>query len=418
MHPQSASAFGKTAAHEHTAFGRTSASPFGTQVAAPMTFGKPTAPQPFPFGGVQTPATNGTFGAKPSATPAPPAFTFPFTASSTPESSSVIHSHSAHTNHKPSNTFSNSATPQTFAISAQHVPNPSAFANQPPSHVASTPSASHVFATASTSTSAHPSQVSHDTSTQAPAPAPFIIEAVSPSPSAAELAERQQMASLFTAAVRRDAYRFLASPNDPNEGVKQSLGAALLGKKSGENLDTFAFVDRSSLSTAHSLPDGWRLLDDVTLINAVDHLGELSELAVTVTRAFEHYLASKVKCWGEGQVRGLSIEFLVAFGRELTIRLDAMHRIRSTKLSDEELRTLSLAPFAKFVDQDVMRRYQSPPQSLKQSSADEPLSSQKPQSPRTTLTQPGNVSELPPLPTPFSTPKVAAVNPALFTRVG
>ena len=49
-----------------------------------------------------------------------------------------------------------------------------------------------------------------------------------------------------------------------------------------------------------------------------------------MTAAFEMYLTRKASGWSAADVSGLSLEFLVAFGRELTPRLDVHHRVRST----------------------------------------------------------------------------------------
>jgi len=208
-------------------------------------------------------------------------------------------------------------------------------------------------------------------------PAPFsfatthkkalVIHGVTATPDPKELAERKAQADLFTGAVLRDAYLFLLNPASPGVAAPpgpheapQHLGAALLGKPSAVSgsLDTFAFVDRAGLPT--SLPDGWRLLDEATTLSALDHLGEPSPLPLAATRAFEQYLEEKARAWADAQVARLSVEFLVAFARELTPRLDVHHRMRSRALSQDELLSLSTLPFANGVDLNVLRRYQQP----------------------------------------------------------
>lgn len=199
---------------------------------------------------------------------------------------------------------------------------------------------------------------------------PISIQGISVnvSPEPKEIDERRAQAALFTGAVLRDAYLFLLNPaapmaapgltSQPHSQQASHLGAALLGKESavGGPLDTFAFVDRAGLPA--TLPDGWRLLDDATTLSALDHLGEPEPLPLAATRAFEQYLAHKATNWSDAQVSHLSVEFLVAFGRELTPRLDLLHRVRSVALTDQELATLSTPPFRACVDQDVLRRYQ------------------------------------------------------------
>jgi len=170
---------------------------------------------------------------------------------------------------------------------------------------------------------------------------------------------------MFTAAARRDVYKFLLNPDEPGEPrathTEQHLGAALLAKSSGRApstpLDTLAFVDRSALPSG-PLPAGWTLLDDATLLRALDHLGETEPLPLAALGALEKFLARKAAAWGDAHVRRLSVEFLVCFGRELTPRLDVNHRIRSVALTDVELATLSTTPFAKYVDATVLRGYQ------------------------------------------------------------
>merc|ERR1712167_494479 len=45
-------------------------------------------------------------------------------------------------------------------------------------------------------------------------------------------------------------------------------------------------------------------------------------------------------------------------GLELTPRLDVHHRIRSTKLTDEEMAVLTSPPYSHFVDQALLERFQ------------------------------------------------------------
>lgn len=204
---------------------------------------------------------------------------------------------------------------------------------------------------------------------------------------------------MFTPQVLRDAYRFLTNPGEPGVPVADSLhqfGAALLGKKSSaassDPFTAFAFVDRAA---AASLPSDWQLLEDSALLSAIDHLGKLEPLPMAATQAFEKYLARKAANWQDIHVRRLSIEFAVAFGRELTPRLDVHHLVRSTKLSDQEIRVLSSAPFSTGVDQSVLRLYQEPQVQLRPPST---LISSAPQS----APQPSSPSQpsLPALPPP------------------
>ena len=202
-----------------------------------------------------------------------------------------------------------------------------------------------------------------------------MIDAVTATSStdAKELAEREAQAPMFSVgAVLRDVYAFLVHPNAPCAASSQRVGhtaprfgAALLGRASGRDggvIDTLAFVDRQSLETTTPLPPGWSVLDDATMLSALDHLGETGPLPLAALKALEHYIARKAtQSWGEEEVGRLSVEFLTCFGAELTPRLDVHHRIRSTRLSDADVATLRAPPFSPYVDQNVIVRFQSQP---------------------------------------------------------
>ena len=59
---------------------------------------------------------------------------------------------------------------------------------------------------------------------------------------------------------------------------------------------------------------------------------------------------------GRGQIPICAVSSLL--GLELTPRLDVHHRIRSTKLTDEEMAVLTSPPYSHFVDQALLERYQ------------------------------------------------------------
>ena len=103
------------------------------------------------------------------------------------------------------------------------------------------------------------------------------------------------------------------------------------------SLNTFAFVDRDAVDAAPKpLPDGWRLLDDDTLLSALDRLGEAEPLPLAATTAFEKFLTRAAAAWGDEETASLSVEFLIAFGRELTSRLDL--RYAKSEQENYELR--------------------------------------------------------------------------------
>jgi len=180
----------------------------------------------------------------------------------------------------------------------------------------------------------------------------------------AEVAERAPQASLFTAAVRRDLYAIFRNPAAPGaepapaQGDPSAFGVALLGKASvgGGSIDTFAYVDRAVAPTVA----GFIIFDDKVLLDSLQHMGQTTPEALAATKAFEHYLAATAKAsWTTETIQKLSVEFLVAFAVEMTPRLDINHRVRSCRLTSEEVTTLSSAPFASFVDQGMLRTFQA-----------------------------------------------------------
>jgi len=195
-----------------------------------------------------------------------------------------------------------------------------------------------------------------------------------------EVAERRKQQPLFNATVRRDIFAVLLNPSKP--GASSTCTAAVCAVTAGrvpyavslvakssmakgrpsphapDELDTFAFVDRSMTA---SLPDGWTALCDEALVGAVSHMGEPEPLPLAALKAFEAFLAQKATAWSVQSTSALSVEFLVAFARELTPRLDINFRIYTQKLSDAELATLSTPPFSAFVDSSVLRAFQDVP---------------------------------------------------------
>ena len=166
---------------------------------------------------------------------------------------------------------------------------------------------------------------------------------------------------MFTSAVRRDIYRILKSPYNPSlggEDSRQMFGTVLLAKSSDNNgpnaaWDTFAFAGKGAN------PSGFTILDDEQMLEAISSIGKITPVALAITQAFEAYLAQLVQLyWAEPEASQLSIEFLVAFGNELTPRLDINNRIRSTRLAPQEIEILSRQPFANFVDNESLETFQ------------------------------------------------------------
>lgn len=271
-----------------------------------------------------------------------------------------------------------------------------------------------------------------------PPPPPIVIDGVTAVfPSESELVERQAQAPMFAGAVLRDVYAFCCQPSAPHAAAEQTgaaderasrFGAALLGKRSGRDaaalvatdgaaaspIDTLAFVDRAALTT--HLPAGWTLLDDDALLSALDHLGAAEPMALAALKALEAYLARKAACWGDAEARRLSVEFTVCFSAELTPRLDVHHRIRASKLSEAELATLSQPPYAQYVDQRVLRRFQgtSPAAPPASHASDTPRSLPRPETPslpHATLPPPAL-----PAPPPPAAPPTASAHAMLFSK--
>lgn len=182
---------------------------------------------------------------------------------------------------------------------------------------------------------------------------------------------------LFTPAVYRDIYAVLLNPRAPGATssapsaaavaaatrgripfevslvAKSSKSDAQLSPGSACSLDTFAFIDRPG--DGCTLPSGWVALQDDIMLRALSLIGQTDPMALAATKAFEAYLTTQVANWGPAEAARLSSDFLVAFGNEMTPRLDVHHRIRSCKLSAQEVDALRASPA---VDQAVLRTFQ------------------------------------------------------------
>jgi hypothetical protein len=179
-----------------------------------------------------------------------------------------------------------------------------------------------------------------------------------------ELLARERDQPMFTPAVRRDIYRVLRNPRNPAEGARTNDGptmfeSVLLAKSSNSDgsaaWDSFAFARRGGN------PSGYTVLDDEQMLEAISSVGKVTPVALAVTQAFETYLSQMAEnYWGEREAALLSVDFLVAFGNEMTQRLDVNNRIRSTRLTPQEIQVLSEQPFANFVDRESFEAFQGP----------------------------------------------------------
>ncbi|KAL3942459.1 MAG: hypothetical protein SGBAC_003343 [Bacillariaceae sp.] len=181
------------------------------------------------------------------------------------------------------------------------------------------------------------------------------------------LAAREQDSVMFSSALRRDIYKVLRNPNNillgagiPINVETDVLGAVLLARK-GTNGEchTFAFADRHDFETmAAEEKKKFSKLEDMEAIEAISHIGSINPVSIAVTEAFEAYLAQLAVEWGDREVAHFSVEFLVAFGQELSKRLDINNRLRSMKVSREDILLLASHPFAGCVDPVAMHYYQ------------------------------------------------------------
>jgi hypothetical protein len=183
-----------------------------------------------------------------------------------------------------------------------------------------------------------------------------------------EIALRKNDEPMFTAAVRRDLYNILRNPYEPNKGAPAPLswwgddsdvgssqfGAILLAK----NVSAYAFTDRLSYVDMERQPE-FTILDDKSVLDAIAKIGQPVPEALAITKAFEAWLSQTAKSWGDVEVSELSVEFLVAFGTELTERLGVNHRILSTILSEEEKLVLRHPPFVSHVRPELVEKFQT-----------------------------------------------------------
>lgn len=178
---------------------------------------------------------------------------------------------------------------------------------------------------------------------------------VATTPDAAEVAQREKEVPMWTPNVHRDIYNILLNPYLLNPKYKGDLdaGAVLVAKQ----MNCFAFIDKASLKGV-TLSAQWTILSDELMLNAIDHMGEITANALALLKAFEKYIETKVKKWTGVDVANLSVEFIFCFGRELTPKFDINHRLRTRQCSPEEQQLLHSPPYAHFVSSEIVKRYQ------------------------------------------------------------
>jgi hypothetical protein len=189
-----------------------------------------------------------------------------------------------------------------------------------------------------------------------------------------ELQSREKDRPMFTPAVRADVYNVLRHPKSPTAGApapssssSSPFQAILLGKQQNSQqksgFDTYSFCDRAlfdkMMEQDHPQLKQYTVLGNDEMMQAVTCIGETTPRALAITKAFEAYLSQTAWTWGDKEAYGFSVEFLIAFGNELSTRLDINHRIRSTKLSDEEVDVLAQQPFCNYVQPEAMQVFQN-----------------------------------------------------------
>ena len=178
---------------------------------------------------------------------------------------------------------------------------------------------------------------------------------------------------LFTPAVRRALYNVMINPRRPGTANLAPSQAAV--EAAAQNRVPFEVAlyaaesptgDGRGPATHYKFathggaapPAGFAPTDERSMFEWIAQIGDPSPDGVAITEAFEGWLLDTARSWSDEDAALLPVEFLIAFGRELTTRLDISHRIRSTKLDAESLATLTTPPFGRYVDPEVVRAFQ------------------------------------------------------------
>ena len=188
-------------------------------------------------------------------------------------------------------------------------------------------------------------------------------------------AEREREKLLFVPAVRRAVYTCFINPRRPGApNVSPTAEAVAAASQARIPFEVMLYADRplskfvllqadaacrfAFVTNGLDAPAGFVAVGDAIVLDALKMLGDPSGTGVALVAAFETWLTLTAQGWTTADTELLPVEFLVAFGRELTQRLDCSHRIRSTKLDEESLRTLRTPPFDAYVDQPMLTSFQ------------------------------------------------------------
>jgi len=181
------------------------------------------------------------------------------------------------------------------------------------------------------------------------------------------LDQRREQACLFTPACRRDVYRVLcATPRGPLHTQPPShsqpfgtiFGSATPHPTPAPALQ-WLFTLANGRGAFSRVPPDTPAASMAQTLQAMEHVGQPTELGVAFTEAFELLLATEyVPWWSDDDARRLSIPFSVAFGFELTTRLDISHALRSRALDKDDVEWLKRLPPAVPFDRRLLEVFQ------------------------------------------------------------
>ena len=182
--------------------------------------------------------------------------------------------------------------------------------------------------------------------------------------------ERERERVFFPPVVRRAIYNVLINPREPcapNAAPSAAAAEAAVQGKVPFEVGLYTDATRAKYAfVTHGVTPPWGFgpAAPSDLERAMRQLGDPSAFGVTITEAFEAWLAVVARGWTPQSVAQLPVEFLIAFGRELTPRLDVNDRIRSTRLDADTLATLRAPPFGRFVDSTLLDTFQGAARSI------------------------------------------------------
>ena len=184
-------------------------------------------------------------------------------------------------------------------------------------------------------------------------PAPQPVTAPSRGVLPGSLEARQVDAMLFTGACRRDIYRVLCSLS-----ARHTAGFHPRRKQFAPRVPLRWMYSVGTESFVAWPLDSGSQHEGVEQLKMLEKIGLPEPQALGITAAFEKLLVEEfVPYWEAADLVDFSIQFLVAFGNELTPRLDASHAVRSRSLSTADLAFLRSLPPDIHFDQHMVDLY-------------------------------------------------------------